>query len=157
MKITVLAVGKTDRKELQQLMDVYRKRLTHYIKFEIKIVPDIKNVKNLSMAEQKKKEGEAILNEVSSSDVLVLLDERGKQFSSKELSVSLQKRMNSGIKNLVFVIGGPYGFSDTVYQKALQEISLSKMPFSHQMIRLFFVEQLYRAFTILRNEPYHHQ
>ena len=130
MKITVLAVGKTDRKELQQLMDVYRKRLTHYIKFEIKIVPDIKNVKNLSMAEQKKKEGEAILNEVSSSDVLVLLDERGKQFSSKELSVSLQKRMNSGIKNLVFVIGGPYGFSDTVYQKALQEISLSKMPFN---------------------------
>lgn len=157
MKITVLAVGKTDRKELQQLIHIYAKRLTHYINFEIKLLPDIKNVKNLSVPEQKKKEGEAILKEVSPSDVMVLLDERGKQFTSKEMAASLQKRMNSGIKNLVFVIGGPYGFSDLVYEKAAQEISLSKMTFSHQMIRLFFVEQLYRAFTILKNEPYHHQ
>ena len=157
MRIIVLAVGKTDRKELQQLIDTYVKRLTHYIKFEIKLLPDIKNVKHLSVAEQKKKEGETILKEISTADVLVLLDERGRQFTSKEMAASLQTRMNSGIKNLVFVIGGPYGFSDAVYQKASQEISLSKMTFSHQMIRLFFVEQLYRAFTILKNEPYHHQ
>ena len=157
MKITVLAMGKTDSRELQLLIDIYAKRLTHYIKFESKVLPDIKNVKNLSVAEQKKKEGEVILNEVSKSDVLVLLDERGKQFSSKELAQSLQKRMNSGIKNLIFVIGGPYGFSEAVYQRAMQELSLSKMTFSHQMVRLFFVEQIYRAFTILKNEPYHHQ
>ncbi len=157
MKITVLAIGKTDSRELHHLIDIYAKRLTHYVKFESKILPDIKNVKNRSVAEQKKKEGEAILNEVSKSDVLVLLDERGKQLTSKELAGSLQKRMNSGIKNLIFVIGGPYGFSEAVYQRAIQELSLSKLTFSHQMVRLFFVEQLYRAFTILKNEPYHHQ
>lgn len=157
MKIIVLAVGKTDRRELNHLIDVYSKRLTHYIKFEFKLLPDIKNAKNLAVAEQKKREGAAILKEVSKSDILVLLDEQGKQFSSQDFAGALQKRMNSGVKNLVFVIGGPYGFSEAVYQRAVQKISLSKMTFSHQMVRLFFVEQLYRAFTILKNEPYHHQ
>lgn len=156
MTIRLIAIGKTDSKELQSLISNYVKRLGHYIKFELVILPDIKNVKNLSEKQQKSKEGELILSKISNSDVLVLLDEKGKQFTSIEFSVLLQKRMNSGIKYLSLVIGGPYGFSDAVYDRANQTISLSKMTFSHQMVRLFVVEQLYRAFTILRNEPYHH-
>jgi 23S rRNA (pseudouridine1915-N3)-methyltransferase len=123
----------------------------------MEIIPDIKNAKNLSEIQQKQKEGELILSKVNSGDFLILLDENGKSYNSIEFSEALQKHMNSGIKNLVFVIGGPYGFSESVYQNAKGKISLSKMTFSHQMIRLFFTEQLYRAFTILRNEPYHHQ
>lgn len=157
MTIRLLTIGKTDNKALQQLISEYENRLKHYIKFELEIIPDIKNVKNLSEAQQKEKEGELILKKLSTTDILVLLDENGKQYTSIEFSKYLQKKMNSGIKQLVFVIGGPYGFSNSVYQKAQGKISLSKMTFSHQMVRLFVVEQVYRAFTILKNEPYHHR
>ncbi|QLE02572.1 23S rRNA (pseudouridine(1915)-N(3))-methyltransferase RlmH [Galbibacter sp. BG1] len=157
MNIKLLAVGKTDDKNLIDLVDNYTKRLGFYVNFDFDIIPDIKNVKNLSEAQQKEKEGELILKKLSPTDVLVLLDENGKQFSSEVFAEYLQKHMNSGAKQLVFVIGGPYGFSEAIYKKALGKISLSKMTFSHQMIRLFFVEQLYRGFTILRNEPYHHR
>lgn len=157
MQITLLAIGKTDNKQLQQLIDEYKKRLGFYIKFNLEIIPDIKNSKNLSEAQQKQKEGDLILNKVNTFDVLVLLDENGKQLDSIGFSNYLQKHMNSGIKQLLFVIGGPYGFSEAVYKKSQGKISLSKMTFSHQMIRLFIVEQIYRAFTILKNEPYHHE
>lgn len=157
MTIRLLAIGKTDNKALQQLIAEYENRLKHYIKFELEIIPDIKNAKNLSEAQQKEKEGELILKKLNTTDVLILLDENGKQYSSIDFSNYLQKKMNSGIKQLVFVIGGPYGFSDSVYQKAQGKISLSKMTFSHQMVRLFVVEQVYRGFTILKNEPYHHR
>jgi 23S rRNA (pseudouridine1915-N3)-methyltransferase len=157
MTIKLLVLGKTDSSQLNQLIEEYQNRLKHYIKFELEIIPDIKNTKSLSEKQQKEKEGEAILNKLNTTDLLVLLDENGKQKSSVEFSEYLQKNMNSGLKQLVFVIGGPYGFSDAVYQKSQAKISLSKMTFSHQMVRLFMVEQLYRAFTILRNEPYHHQ
>ncbi len=157
MNIKLIAIGKTDHKNLQALMDEYQKRLSFYIKFELEIIPDIKNAKNLSEQQQKEKEGELIMQKLSPTDFLILLDENGKSFSSVEFSEELQKKMNAGLKTLVFVIGGPYGFSEAVYQNAQQKISLSKMTFSHQMVRLFFIEQLYRGFTILRNEPYHHQ
>jgi len=157
MKIKLLAIGKTDDKNLHQLIEVYQKRLQHYIKFELEIISDIKNVKNLSEAQQKEKEGELILSKLQNTDQLILLDDKGKQFTSIEFSQYLQKKMNSGIKQLVFVIGGPYGFSDAVYKKSQRKLSLSKMTFSHQMIRLFIVEQIYRGFTILKNEPYHHE
>lgn len=157
MNIKLIAIGKTDNKALQTLIDDYTKRLSFYIKFELDIIPDIKNVKNLSESQQKEKEGELILAKITPTDQLILLDENGKNFSSIGFSEELQKKMNSGIKTLVFVIGGPYGFSDTVYAKAQGKISLSLMTFSHQMVRLFFIEQLYRGYTILRNEPYHHQ
>jgi 23S rRNA (pseudouridine1915-N3)-methyltransferase len=157
MKIKLLAIGKTDDKNLQQLIETYQNRLKHYIKFEIAIIPDIKNVKNLSKNQQKEKEGELILKQLQPTDQLILLDEKGKEFRSIEFSKFLQKKMNSGIKQLVLVIGGPYGFSDAVYKKANGKISFSKMTFSHQMIRLFVVEQLYRGFSILKNEPYHHE
>ncbi len=157
MKIKLLAIGKTDDKNLQILIDDYQKRLKHYIGFEFEILPDIKNVKNLSQKQQKEKEGELILKKLKPTDTLIVLDENGKEFSSVGFSGFLQKKMNSGIKQLVFVIGGPYGFSQEVYKKAQGKISFSKMTFSHQMFRLFVVEQIYRAFTILKNEPYHHQ
>ncbi len=131
--------------------------MRHYVKFELESIADVKNVQNLSESQQKEKEGEAILKKVSTTDILVLLDEKGKAYTSVEFSEFLQKKMNSGIKQLVFAVGGPYGFGDAVYQRAQGSISLSKMTFSHQMVRLFFVEQLYRAFTILKNEPYHHR
>jgi 23S rRNA (pseudouridine1915-N3)-methyltransferase len=157
MKIKLLAIGKTDDKNLQTLIEAYQNRLKHYINFEIDVIADIKNVKNLTEAQQKEKEGELILKKLSSTDVLILLDEKGTQFSSVAFSEYLQKKMNAGVKQLVLVIGGPYGFSEAVYQQAQGKISLSKMTFSHQMIRLFVVEQLYRANTILKNEPYHHE
>jgi 23S rRNA (pseudouridine1915-N3)-methyltransferase len=157
MNIKILTIGKTDNKALQSLIDDYTKRLSFYIKFDLEIIPDIKNVKNLSESQQKEKEGELILAKLTATDQLILLDENGTTFSSIGFSDYLQKKMNSGAKTLVFVIGGPYGFSDEVYQKAQGKISLSLMTFSHQIVRLFFIEQLYRGFTILRNEPYHHQ
>ncbi|WP_297868520.1 23S rRNA (pseudouridine(1915)-N(3))-methyltransferase RlmH [uncultured Flavobacterium sp.] len=157
MNIRLLTIGKTDNKALQTLIDDYTKRLSFYVKFDLEIIPDIKNVKNLSEAQQKEKEGELILSKITPTDHLILLDENGKTFSSVGFSDFLQKKMNAGIKTLVFVIGGPYGFSDTVYQKAQGKVSLSEMTFSHQMVRLFVIEQIYRGFTILRNEPYHHQ
>jgi 23S rRNA (pseudouridine1915-N3)-methyltransferase len=157
MTIKLIAIGKTDHKNLQLLIDEYQKRLSFYIKFELEIIPDIKNAKNLSESQQKEKEGELILSKITPTDQLVLLDENGKTFSSIDFATELQKKMNSGIKTLVFAIGGPYGFSSEVYAKAKVKISLSSMTFSHQMVRLFFIEQVYRAFTILKNEPYHHQ
>ncbi|WP_338407500.1 23S rRNA (pseudouridine(1915)-N(3))-methyltransferase RlmH [uncultured Flavobacterium sp.] len=157
MNIKLIAIGKTDNKNLQSLIDEYQKRLSFYIKFDLEIIPDIKNVKNLSESQQKEKEGELILAKISPTDQLILLDENGKTFSSVAFSEELQKKMNSGVKTLVFVIGGPYGISENVYNKANGKISLSLMTFSHQMVRLFFIEQLYRGFTILKNEPYHHQ
>ncbi|WP_264558846.1 23S rRNA (pseudouridine(1915)-N(3))-methyltransferase RlmH [Flavobacterium sp. N2270] len=157
MNIKLITIGKTDNKNLQSLIDEYTKRLSFYVKFDLEIIPDIKNVKNLSEAQQKEKEGELILSKITPTDHLILLDENGKTFSSVGFSNFLQKKMNAGIKTLVFVIGGPYGFSDTVYKQAVGKVSLSEMTFSHQMVRLFVIEQIYRGFTILRNEPYHHQ
>ena len=156
MNIRLLAIGKTDNKSLQTLIDDYTKRLSFYVKFDLEIIPDLKNVKNLSESQQKEKEGELILSKISATDQLILLDENGKSFNSVGFSDYLQKKMNAGIKTLVFVIGGPYGFSELVYQKANGKVSLSEMTFSHQMVRLFCIEQIYRGFTILRNEPYHH-
>jgi 23S rRNA (pseudouridine1915-N3)-methyltransferase len=157
MKIKLLAIGKTDDKNLISLIETYQKRLGHYISFDFEVIPDIKNAKNLSETVQKKEEGNLLLKKINPTDTLVLLDEQGKAFTSVEFSKFLQKKMNSGIKTLVFCIGGPYGFSDEIYARASQKVALSKMTFSHQMIRLFFIEQLYRGFTILKGEPYHHQ
>ncbi len=157
MKIKLLAIGKTDDKNLKILIDNYQNRLQHYIKFELEIIPDIKNAKNLSEKQQKEKEGKLLLKKIQATDNLILLDEKGKDFTSIQFSEFMQKKMNAGIKQLVFVIGGPYGFSENVYKKAQVKVSFSKMTFSHQMFRLFVVEQIYRAFTILKNEPYHHR
>jgi len=157
MQIKLLAVGKTDSAAITELTEIYNKRLTRYIRFEFQIVPDLKKRAKLSFEQQKKQEGELILSQLNTSDFVVLLDETGKQFTSMAFADYLQQRMNSGIKNLVFIIGGPYGFSEEVYQRANGKLSLSKMTFSHQMVRLFFAEQVYRAFSILNNEPYHHQ
>lgn len=157
VKIELIIVGKTDADWIKQGFEVYQKRLSHYITFNTSIIPDLKNRKNLSEDQQKDQEGNLILKQLQTSDFVILLDENGKQFDSVQFSDLLQKKMNSGIKRLVFIIGGPYGFSSELYQKADQKISLSKMTFSHQMVRPFFVEQLYRAFSILNNEPYHHQ
>lgn len=157
MKITLLTIGKTDNIHLDELINEYIKRLGFYVPFELEIIPDIKNAKSLSETLQKNAEAEAILRRITPADELILLDEKGRTHTSEGFAELLQKKMNSGIKNLVFVIGGPYGFSDTVYKQAPEKISLSSMTFSHQMVRLFFVEQLYRGFTILKNEPYHHR
>lgn len=157
MQLRIISVGKTDSKAIQQLTEDYQNRLKHYIKCEWVVIPDIKNSKNLTFAQQKQKEGQEILSKIQVADVVVLLDEKGKQFSSMQFADWLQKKMNQGIKQLVLVIGGPYGFSEEVYERANQKISLSAMTFSHQMVRLFLTEQLYRAMTILRNENYHHE
>jgi len=157
MKIKLIAVGKTDNQNLKQLIADYQNRLKHYIGFEFVVIPDIKNTKNLSETQQKITEGEAILKQIVTSDQLLLLDENGKSYDSVNFSKLLQKKMLSGCKQLVFVIGGPYGFSDAVYKRAHNKIALSAMTFSHQMVRLFAIEQLYRAFTIIKNEPYHHK
>jgi 23S rRNA (pseudouridine1915-N3)-methyltransferase len=157
MQIKLIAIGKTDNKAIQELINEYSGRLGHYIRFELEVIPDLKHTKSLSEAVQKEKEGELILKKLLASDDLLLLDERGKNYSSLEFSDFLQKKMNSGLRQLVLVIGGPYGFSEEVYARANGKISLSKMTFSHQMIRPFLIEQVYRAMTILRNEPYHHE
>jgi len=157
MNIKLISIGKTDEKALNQLIDKYVLRLKHYIKFEFLTIPDIKNTKSLSSRQQKEKEGAFILKNIKTSDTVILLDEKGKEYSSVLFSKFLSKLMLSGTKQVVFVIGGPYGFSEEVYKRVNRKMSLSKMTFSHQMIRLLFVEQLYRAFTILKNEPYHHE
>lgn len=157
MKIKLLAIGKTDHLELNALLNQYQKRLKHYISFEIEIIADVKNAKSLNQSQLKEKEGQLIISKIQSGDLLVLLDEKGLQFRSIEFAEYLQKKMNAATKQLVFVIGGAYGFSEDVYKIAHEKISLSKMTFSHQMIRLFLAEQLYRSFTILKNEPYHHE
>ncbi|AEA42718.1 23S rRNA (pseudouridine(1915)-N(3))-methyltransferase RlmH [Fluviicola taffensis] len=157
MQVTLLCIGKTGKKFLEDGEQEYLKRLGHYLSFQMQVIPDIKQAKSLSETQIKQKEGELILDKIGVSDTLILLDERGKEFSSMEFSQYLQDQFNRGGKQLYFVIGGPYGFSDSVYQRANGKISLSQMTFSHQMIRLFFIEQVYRAMTILKNEPYHHQ
>ncbi len=157
MKIKLLSIGKTDNKQLIKLIDEYQNRLKYYIKFDMEIIPDIKNIKKISIIQQKKMEGELILSKLKNTDQMILLDDKGKDFTSIQFSKYLQKKMNSGIKQLVLVVGGPYGFSEAVYEKAIDKVSLSKMTFSHQMVRLFIVEQLYRGYTILKNEPYHHE
>jgi 23S rRNA (pseudouridine1915-N3)-methyltransferase len=157
MQIKLIAIGKTDNKAIISLIEEYAKRLNFYVKFEFEVIPDLKNTKSISEIIQKEKEGEMILKKLTLSDDLILLDERGKSYSSMDFADYLQKKMNAGLKQLIFVIGGPYGFSDEVYSRANGKLSISKMTFSHQMIRPFFIEQLYRGFTILKNEPYHHE
>lgn len=156
MQLSLITIGKTNSPDLERLIAVYEKRLQHYIKFRLHCIPAGKNRKYSSKAQQKEKEGALLLAQIQPSDTLVLLDEKGKQFSSVAFSQFLQKKMNSGIKNLVLAIGGPYGFSKAVCERSQEKISVSQMTFSHQMVRLFVIEQLYRGFTILRNEPYHH-
>lgn len=156
MKIQLLVVGKTSASYITTGIDQYLDRLRHYVPVEIKVLPDIKNTRRLSEEQQKVAEGELMLSAVAPGDVVVLLDERGREFTSREFSEYLRKKMNALSRNLVFIIGGPYGFSDAVYSRADDKISLSRMTFSHEMVRLFFIEQLYRAMTILRGEPYHH-
>lgn len=157
MKISLIVIGKTDASYFVDAINEYKNRLVHYIPFEMEIIPDIKNVKNLREEQQKEKEGELILKMLQPGDYLVLLDEHGKSFTSMEFATYLERKMHVVSKRLVFVIGGPYGFSEAVFKAASEKISLSKMTFSHQMIRLIFVEQIYRAMTILNNEPYHHE
>ena len=157
MNVELIVVGKTDMKEVETLVAMYTKRINHYVRFAITTLADIRNTRKLSESEQKRLEGEAILRLISDSEHLTLLDEHGAEYRSIEFAEVLQRRMSSGVKRLVFVIGGPYGFSDAVYQRANSKISLSKMTFSHQIVRAIFTEQLYRAFTILKNEPYHHE
>ena len=157
MKIKLLFIGKDDAEMFQQSIDFYSKKIQFYNPFEMIAIPYLKNTKSLSEAEQKKKEGESILKKIENSDYVVLLDEHGKEKKSIEFSLFIQQNLNSGIKSLIFVIGGAYGFSEEIYQRANQKLSLSQLTFPHLMTRLVFVEQLYRSFTILRNEPYHHQ
>ena len=157
MKILLLTIGNTDKKYMKEGIDDYVKRLSFYIPFETRVIPDLKNRNNLSVELQKEKEGQLILNLIIPGDFMILLDERGSEFSSLEFSKWIEKKMISGIRQLVFVIGGPYGFSKMVYQRADFKISLSQLTFSHQMVRLVFVEQIYRAMTIIKNEPYHHE
>jgi 23S rRNA (pseudouridine1915-N3)-methyltransferase len=157
MQIRLLAIGKTEHPALETLMAEYSKRLSHYTSLSVELIPALKKTKALREEEQKEEEGKLLLKKISQPDLLYLLDERGKQYSSVGFADFLQQKMNSGTKSLVFCIGGPYGFTPDVYQRAQGSLSLSPMTFSHQMVRPIFLEQLYRAFTILRNEPYHHQ
>lgn len=157
MKITLLVIGKTDSAYLREGIEMYAKRLKHYIQFELVVIPDIKQSKNLTIELQKNREGELILSKLESGRELHLFDERGKSYSSLEFAEFIQQKMLSSLKELIFVIGGPYGFSEELSQNARSKISLSKLTFSHQMVRLLCVEQIYRAFTILKGEPYHHE
>lgn len=157
MKITFLVIGKTNQAALIQLIDEYLRRLKHYTNFELLTIPELKNSKNISEKEQKDKEGELILKQLEIGDEVILLDEKGKEYTSVGFSEFIAKKLMTSNKRMVFVVGGPYGFSENVYARANGLISLSAMTFSHQMIRLIFVEQLYRAFTILKGEPYHHE
>ena len=157
MKIILLSIGKTDNPLFSQIIEGYRKRINFYIRFDIHSLPDLKNARNLSEKEQKKQEGEKLLKWLQSSDHVVLLDDKGKQYSSIEFSGYLEKKSFTAARRLIFMVGGPYGFSDEVYERANETMSLSKMTFTHQMVRMIFVEQLYRAMTILQNEPYHHE
>lgn len=157
MKIDLLVIGKTDSKIMKEGFEIYEKRLTHYIPFSMNVIPDIKNVKNMSEEQQKEKEGSEILKRIDNTDFVILLDENGKDFSSKGFADFIEQKTITGIKKLIFVIGGPYGFSQEVYQRSNSKLSLSKMTFSHQMVRMIFAEQLYRAMTIIKGEPYHHE
>lgn len=157
MKITLLTVGKTDRDWVRQGLDIYVSRLKHYIPFSMVEIPELKNVSALSKDQIKAKEGEVILKNIRPTDDLILLDEHGKEYTSVELAKVIQEKISYTGKDMVFVIGGAYGFSPEVYSRANSKISLSRMTFSHQMVRAIFAEQLYRAFTIMKGEPYHHE
>jgi len=157
MKIKLLSIGKTEEKYLKEGIELYCKKIIHYFPFEYEELPSIKQTKNLSFDEQKKREGEVMLKKITPSDIVVLLDRMGTQYSSVDFSGFLQQKMLQGNKQLVFVIGGAYGFSQEVYTRKNDLISLSLMTFSHQMVRLIFLEQLYRAASIMKNEPYHHE
>lgn len=157
MKILLLVVGKTTDKHLDTLINDYVGRVKHYIPFDLEVIPELKNAKALTFEQQKEREGELIVKSLRDGDYLVLLDEGGKEFRSIEFAQYLERKQTSVARRLVFVIGGPYGFSQKVYDLAKEKISLSRMTFSHQMVRLFITEQIYRAMTILRGEPYHHE
>ena len=157
MKVTLLTVGRTDVRWVRDGLELYAARLSHYVPFSIVEIPELKNVSAFSKEQVKDKEGEAILKNLKPSDDVFLLDEHGKEFRSVEFSRWLEERISRGGHDMVFVIGGAYGFSKEVYDRAISKISLSKMTFSHQMVRTIFAEQLYRAFTIMRGEPYHHE
>ncbi len=157
MKVCLLVIGKTDASYIKEGIAEYEKRLTRYIPYEMKVLPDVKNAKNMTEELQKEREGDMLLEQFQTGDFIVLLDERGRQYSSMEFSQFLAQKMLGGIKRLVFVVGGPYGFAEKVYQRANDKISLSKMTFSHQMVRMIFAEQIYRGMTILKGEPYHHE
>ena len=156
MKTILLLVGKTQNKNFQAGISDYSERITHYMPFEIKVIPELKNTRNLNEEQQKVREGELILKELQPADTVVLMDEHGKELRSIELAQWLQGKQNIS-RRLVLIIGGPYGFSPDVYARANEQLSLSKMTFSHQMVRLIMVEQLYRACTIIKGEPYHHE
>lgn len=156
MKITLIAVGKTEDKYLIEGIDKYLGRLKHYINFNLLIIQEIKNTKNLTEAQQKNREAELIAKQINPIDLVILLDEKGKKHSSVSFANYLNKQMIGSVQHLVFIIGGPYGFDESIHSRSNSSLSLSDMTFSHQMVRLFFVEQLYRAFSILKNEPYHH-
>ncbi len=156
MKTELILVGKTNDKHFRTGIDDYCQRIGHYMPFSITVIPELKNTKSLSFQQQKEREGELILAKLQSSDHVVLLDEHGKDFRSVEFARWIEQK-NASVRRLVFVIGGPYGFSEAVYSRANEKISLSKMTFSHQMVRLVFVEQIYRACTIIKGEPYHHE
>ena len=157
MNIELIVVGKTDMKEVNTLVEMYNKRIKHYVNFTITYLPDLRNTKNISEQQQKTAEGELLLAGINPADFVILLDEAGDEMRSVEFADWLQKRMNSGVRRLAFMIGGPYGFSDAVYKRANAKLSLSQMTFSHQIVRAIFTEQLYRAFTIIKGEPYHHE
>ncbi len=157
MKTALITVGKTTDKHIVSLIEEYVQRLKHYINFEIVVIHELKNTKSLTAEQQKRNEGELIMKQIQQGDVVVLLDEHGKELRSVEFADWMVNKMNTTNKRLVFIIGGPYGFSPDVYCIAHEKLSLSKMTFSHQMIRLIFVEQIYRAMTIIKGEPYHHE
>lgn len=157
MKITLLTVGRTDVEWVRNGLDLYVSRLRHYVPFSLIEIPELKNVSALAREQIKQKEGELVLKALKPSDCVILLDERGREYRSIEFSAMLEDRMSRGGRDLVFVVGGAYGFSDAVYSRSDEKISLSKMTFSHQMVRTIFAEQLYRAFTIMKGEPYHHE
>ena len=157
MKVALWMVGKTSFPYLKEGIQLYEKRLKHYLSFEHCVLPDIKNAKNLKEAQLKIKEGQLILKKLKKEDTLILLDENGKMLTSVQFATFVEKQLHQSHKRIVFLIGGAYGFSEAVYQRSQRKLSLSKMTFSHQMVRLIFIEQLYRAMTILRNEPYHHR
>lgn len=157
MKTVFIVVGKTTDSHINKLVDEYIKRVKHYLPFDVETIPELKNTKNLSKEQQKTKEGELLLKSFKPGDTIVLLDEKGKEFRSVDFANYLQNKLTTINRRLVFVIGGPYGFTESVYEVASEKISLSKMTFSHQMIRILFIEQFYRAMTIIHNEPYHHE
>ncbi len=157
MKGVLIVVGKTTDKRFAAIIQEYAERIRHYIPFDIEVIPELKNTKGISQNEQKQREGELILRSLQAGDYIVLLDEHGSERTSMEFAAWMQKKMSAGPKRLVFIIGGPYGFSENVHKRGNEEISLSRMTLSHQMVRMLFVEQIYRAMTILNGEPYHHE